>query len=187
MAAEKKNKEDTLKKFIALVALLIALAPPMARAQAVGFNIKDLSIGGGSMLGEENLTFSWDGAFAAVHWHGVTFASENGTTGLGVELHPAAVVSIFENGVNAQLVDTVDYRLWSLNRLKVSALQIPGDIWESMYLGSDLLVAEGGSLDYTGDFTARFVYGIREGPIQLEIYMFEKYRPISFAFFYRFQ
>jgi hypothetical protein len=59
-----------------------------------------------------------------------------------------------------------------------------------MYLGSDLLVYEAGSKDWTGDFSARFVYGVEEqagpGKIQFEIYMFEKYRPISFAVFYHF-
>jgi hypothetical protein len=77
-----------------------------------------------------------------------------------------------------------------MNRVKMSVTQLPGELWESMFIGTDLLVYEGGSLDHTGDFSARLVYGVHEkaGPgwIDLEIYMFEKYRPVSFAMFYRY-
>jgi hypothetical protein len=167
------------------IGLAFVLALMLAQPAQAQFVIEEVSVGGGSMFGDEAMTFSWDAAFFAVHWQGIT-VTDAARTGLGVEIHPATVVSSFEDGVNVQAIDTVDWRLWSLNRVKMSALQIPGEVWESMYLGGDLLLAEGGGFDFTGDFSARFVYGVREGPIQLELYMFEKYRPISFAMMYRF-
>ncbi len=172
-----KLAKEYLGGALALV-LALALAQP-AQAQ-ISFEPKDFSVGGGSMFGDEAVTFSWKAAFAAVHWHGLSVLN-SGTTGVGVEIHPATMLD------GPESIDTVDWRFWSLNRAKMSVLQIPGEIWESMYLGGDVLVAEGGAVDFTEGFSARLVYGIREGPIQVEIYMFERYRPISFSFMYRFQ
>jgi len=171
---------------LALAFALMLAQPAQAQTKILQFEPTDFSIGGGSMLGEEAMTFTWDSAFAAVHWHGVALFGDNASSGIGVEIHPASVVSSFENNVSVQSIDTVDWRFWSLNRIEMSALQLPGEIWETMYIGSDLLLAEGGGNDYSGDFSARFVYGVKDGPVQLEFYMFEKYRPISVAFFYRF-
>lgn len=171
------------------IAFAFLLSSSSIEAQIIKIDPGAIAIGGGSMLGEEDLTFSWEAAFAAIQWHGVAIASNNASTGIGVEIHPAAVFTYFENeddNLNVQAIENVDWRLWSLNRVKTSVFQIPGEIWEQMYVGTDLLVAEGGSTDFSGDFSARFVYGVADGPIEFEIYMFEKYRPISFAFFYRF-
>jgi hypothetical protein len=177
-----------MKRFVYLLAIL--LLPALVSAQVIRAEPTQISVGGGSMLAEENMTFSWEAAFGAIHWHGVELFGRNGTTGVGVEIHPAAVLSFSEGNIRLSQMDQVDWRLWSLNRVKVSALQLPGEIWEKMYLGSDFLIYEGGSTDYTGDFTARFVFGVKEkaGPgwLDFEFYMFEKYRPISFAVFYRY-
>lgn len=177
-----------MKRFF--MSLVFLLFPMLAFPQVIRVEPTQISVGGGAMIGDNGIIASWDSAFAAIHWHGVEMFAANVTSGVGIEIHPAAVVSGWEEGVFVQAIDQVDWRIWSLNRVKVSALQIPGSIWESMFIGTDLLIQEGGSKDHTGAFTARLAFGVKEkaGPgwIDLEIYMFEKYRPVSFALFYRY-
>jgi hypothetical protein len=177
-----------MKRFFMFVAFL--LSPVLTFPQVIHIEPTQISIGGGAMIGDNGIIASWDSAFATVQWHGVSMFADNVTTGIGVEIHPAAVWSETQDGFRLQYVEDVDWRLWSMNRVKMSALQIPGGVWESMFIGTDLLIQEGGSTDFTGDFHARLVYGVKEkaGPgwVELEIYMFEKYRPVSFAVLYRY-
>jgi len=175
-----------------LVAVLVCLLlPVMASAQTIRVEPTQISLGGGAMIGENGIIASWDSAFAAIQWHGVQIYDDNIMTGAGIEIHPAAVFSYKDGNILVQDISQVDFRVWSLNRVKMSAMQLPGEVWESMFIGTDLLVYEGGSKDFTGDFSARLVFGAKEkaGPgwIDLEIYMFEKYRPVSFAVFYRYE
>ena len=174
------------RAFVFVAALLLATS---LSAQAIRVEPTQISLGGGAMVGDYGIIASWDSVFGAVHWHGVQMFDDGVTTGVGLEIHPAAVLKMWEDNVFVQAIDQVDFRIWSLNRVKMSVLQLPGPIWDSMYIGTDLLVYEGGSMDLTGDFSARLVYGVKEeaGPgwIDLEIYMFERYRPVSFAVFYR--
>ena len=177
-------------KRIAFVLALFLSTTSLLSAQVIRVEPSQISLGGGGMIGAGGMISSWDAVFAAVQWHGVQLFADNMTTGVGIEIHPAAVFSYKEGQTLTQFVDVVDWRLWSLNRMKMSALQLPGEVWESIYIGSDLLIEEGGSTDFTGGFTARMVFGVQEeaGPgwIDLEIYMFEKYRPVSFSVFYRY-
>lgn len=142
---------------LALIFALMLAQPAQAQTKILELKPSDFAVGGGSMFGEESTTFSLDAAFAAVHWNGIALFGE-ASTGVGIEIHPATIIS---DGNMVQFLDNVDWRLWSLNRIEMSALQLPGEIWELMYLGSDLLVAEGGGNDYTGGFDARFVYGLK--------------------------
>ena len=178
-----------MKKLVLVLSFLMLAS--FANAQKISFDPENGAIGAGVMLtGEEKTTFTWDSSFVAIKWHTVGFANRRVSTGIGVEFHPGAMLSFTEGKVTVNQIDSVNARVWSLNRANTSLLQIPGDVWESMYLGSDLLIYEAGSKDWTGDFSARLVYGVEEqagpGRIQFEIYMFEKYRPISFAIFYHF-
>ena len=182
-----------MKRFVYLFVFLLLTAMGLSQQKehkVLSAEPTQISIGAGSMLGEESMTFSWVGFFGAVHWHGIRIMDDTATSGVGLEIHPSAVFSYSDSDASIQKFEAVDWRVWSLNRLKMSTFQIPGEIWEKIYIGSDLLIAEGGSTDFTGDFTARFVFGSREkaGPgwLDFEIYMFEKYRPISFAFLYRY-
>ena len=172
------------------VFLAVLFLSPSLSAQVIRVEPTQISVGGGAMIGDDFIITSWDSAFASIQWHGVSMFDADLTSGVGLEIHPAAVLSFQEDGIRMQAIDQVDFRVWSLNRLKMSALQLPGPIWDSMFIGTDLLVYEGGSTDHTGDFTARLVYGVREkaGPgwIELELYMFEKYRPVSFALLYKY-
>lgn len=180
-----------MKRLVYLLALLLIPVTSFSKEKMKILQAEptQISIGGGSMFGDEGMTFSWDGVFGAIHWHGVKIADGNMTSGVGIEIHPATVLSFSDGNIHIQQMGDVDLRVWQLNRLKMSVFQIPGEIWDEMYIGTDLLILEGGE-DYTGDFTARLVYGVQEkaGPgwIDLEIYMFEKYRPISFAILYRY-
>lgn len=172
------------------ILLALLLAPALVSAQSIRVEPSQVSLGLGSVFADESMTFSWEAFFGAIHWHGVEIMNRQITSGVGLEIHPAAVFSSSKDNISIQQFEAVDFRVWSINRLDMSALQIPGDIWEKLYVGSDFLIAEGGSTDFTGDFSARFVFGAQEkaGPgwIDLEIYMFEKYRPISFAILYRY-
>ena len=174
----------------AVLCLAFVLFPALAFSQGFEFEVGEVSLGGGAMIGDNGIVASWDSAFAAIQWRGVKLADEAFVTGVGIEFHPAAVLKFTEGNVRITQIDSVDFRIWSLNRLKMSTLQIPGEVWDMMFIGTDLLLHEEGSTDYTGDFTARLVYGVQEkaGPgfIDLEIYMFEKYRPVSFSVFYRY-
>lgn len=171
-----------MKRLSILLALVFAASIAQAQTKILQLEPMNFAVGGGSMFGEESDLFSFDSAFASVQWNGIALFGPIASTGIGVELHPASILS---DGDSVQSIGNADWRFWSLNRLEMSALQLPGEFWDDMYLGGDLLLAEGGT-DYSGDFSARFVYGLREGPVQFEVYMFEKYRPISFAFMYRF-
>jgi len=184
-ALEKLLKEKWGVGLALALAFILSAQPAQAEdVKILELKASDFSVGGGSMFGEESMTFDLDSAFAAVHWHGVALFGPAGSTGVGVELHPASFVDDGNGGT--QSVGNADWRFWSLNRLNMKTLQLPGEVWEMIYIGSDLLLAEGGGNDYTGDFDARFVFGLNEGPVQIEFYMFEKYRPISFALMYRF-
>lgn len=174
-----------------LIAIMLCLMlPVMVSAQTIRVEPSEISIGGGAMIGENGIIASWDSAFAAIQWRGIQMFADNFVSGVGLEVHPAAVFSVKDGNVLVQAFDQVDFRVWSLNRVKMSATQLPGSVWESMFIGTDLLLYEGGSTDFTGDFDMRLVYGVQEqaGPgfIDLEIYMFERYRPVSFAVFYRY-
>lgn len=177
-----------MKRLIAV--LICLLLPVMASAQTIRVEPSEISLGGGAMIGENGIIASWDSAFAAIQWRGVQMFADNFVSGVALEVHPAAVLSFKEGNALVQYIEQVDFRVWSMNRVTMSALPLPGEIWESMFIGTDLLVYEGGSKDHTGDFSARLVFGVQEkaGPgfIDLEIYMFEKYRPVSFAMFYRY-
>jgi hypothetical protein len=173
-----------------LLILALALAlPALAGAQKIRAVPYQIAVGGGAIIGDNGIIASWDSAFATVQWHGIQLFEDNVSTGLGIELHPASVISVTEDKVRISSIDAVDARVWSMNRVKMSVTQLPGSIWDLMYAGTDLLIYEIGSKDYTGDFDARLVYGVKDkvgpGEVVLEIYMFEKYRPVSFAALYR--
>ena len=123
-----------------------------------------------------------------------SFIKEGTSTGITFEGHPGKVFTKAIEGGYEQLLENVDWRLWSTTRIPISAMPIralqSGSV-SRMFAGTDLLIAEGGPEDFTGDFDARFVFGgelgiLGPGNTVFEIYMFQQDVPIAFALFYGF-
>jgi hypothetical protein len=159
---------------------------------AITFQYTALAGGIGSFFYEESVTFDTKAMFVPIQFHGVglPFIKSGTSTGLGVEVHPGSV-SFDENGfIN---VRQVDYRLWSITRMPVSAIpwsKLRSGTPSRTFVGTDILLDEGGE-DYTEAFEARFVIGgdlgvIGPGNLVLEVYSFQRDIPIAFAVFYGF-
>lgn len=164
----------------------------------VEFNLGRIALGVGSFFDTEAITFSTDALYFSVQWHGFEFPilKEGTSTGIMIEGHVAKLFTEdFEDGdVRFQYLEHLDYRIWSCNRVPINAIPIEklqsGSI-SRMYAGTDLLIAEGGPDDFTGDFDARFVFGgdlgvIGPGNLVVEIYSFQQDIPIAFGIFYGF-
>lgn len=167
------------------------------------------AVGVGSFFDQESVTFSTDALYMAIQWHGVglPFVEDGTSTGLMLEggwslgtatraLNPSTIITEnFEaSDFRLQHTENVDYRIWSMSRVPVSVIPIgalqngtPG----RMYTGVDVLLAEGGPVDRTNGFDARFVIGgdlgiIGVGNLVFEIYSLQQDVPIAFAVFYGF-
>ncbi len=169
-----------------------------AEDEKVRFQFTTAAIGFGSFFDQEAVTFSSEALYVAVQWHGIGLPviKEGASTGLLFEGHAAQILGQeeFGNSMRVQSLSSVDYRLWSMSRIPISA--IPLNILQSgsvsrMYSGTDILLAEGGSGDYTDDFDVRLVFGgdmgvLGPGNLAFEIYSFQDDQSIAFAFFYGF-
>ena len=132
----------------------------------------------------------------SVQWHGIElpFLEDGTSTGLSFEGHPAKLIEKVIEGGRFLAIEDVDYRIWSTTRVPVSAIPIkalqdgtPG----RMFTGVDVLLVEGGPLDWTEDFDARLVIGgdlgvLGPGNLVFELYMLQKDVPIAFSIFYGF-
>jgi hypothetical protein len=193
-----------------IAAIILTLFPALAWSQGYATRAPDvepgkielqplsIALGCGSFFDRANVTFSSKAMYGALQWHGVGFpALADGTsTGLAIEGHPATLFSEdFEAGeIRVQALEAVDYRVWSTTRIPISAIPIArlqSGVVANMFSGVDALLAEGGPDDFTGDFDARLVVGgdfggLGPGRVVLEIYMFQRNVPVSFALFYGF-
>ena len=161
----------------------------------VRLQIKQWAVGFGSFFDQEAVTFSTKALYGAVQLHGIGFPAlkEGTSTGIVIEGHPARLFAeTSEGGVRLQALDNVDFRLWSINRVPMSA--IPLKIFQSgtmsrIFSGGDILLYEQGPEDWTGEHDTRMVLGgdlgvLGPGNVVVEIYMFQKDIPIAFAVFY---
>ncbi len=162
----------------------------------IELQLERIALGFGSFFDNENVTFSTDALYLSVQLHGIAlpFIKEGTSTGITFEGHPGKVFTKAIEGGYEQLLENVDWRLWSTTRIPISAMPIralqSGSL-SRMFAGTDLLIAEGGPEDFTGDFDARFVFGgdlglLGPGNTVFEIYMFQQDVPIAFAIFYGF-
>jgi len=198
----REDKQDTEK---------VAATQP-AEEEKIRFQFTTVAIGFGSFFDNERVTFSTDALYGALQWHGIglPIIKEGTSTGILLEGHVAQILGQEEFGYSMRVQDlsTVDYRIWSMTRVPISA--IPLNIFQSgsvsrMYTGVDVLLTEGGtgrSLpedrpedmivdDWTGDYDKRFVLGgdlgvLGPGNVAFEIYSFQQDQPIAFAIFYGF-
>lgn len=159
--------------------------------------IEKFAIGGGSFFDQESVTFSKEALYVSLQWHGVQlpFIREGTSTGIAFEGHPA---SLFEQELSEKVriraLDHVNWRIWSITRVPLSA--VPVRAFQSgtlgrMFVGTNVLVAEGGPRDFTDGFDTTLVIGGdlgRAGPgnIVLEIITLQDDVPISFLFVYGF-
>ena len=164
------------------------------KASAVRLQLTAWGIGFGSFFDEESITFSAKALYGTVQLHGVGFpALQEGTsTGIAIEGHPARLFSQAGGDFKLQVLENVDFRVWSINRVPVSA--IPINIFQSgtlsrVFSGVDVLLYEQGPGDWTGEHDVRLVLGgdlgvLGPGNIVAEIYMFQQGIPIAFAISY---
>lgn len=213
----KGHEKRKASRGLALLALFFLL-PTLASAQgydrnrgrtgALGAEEEDKPIirlqitrwafGVGSFFDQEAVTFSTEALYGAVQLHAIGFPGlkEGTSTGIVIEAHPGRLISkTIDDGLRIQsIVDDVDYRVWSVNRVPISAIPIDAlqsGILSRTFVGTDLLLYEGGPRDYTGDFEARFVIGgdlgvLGPGNVIVEIYMLQQDVPIAFSIFYGF-
>lgn len=178
-----------------MVILFLLISIPMS-AQTIKFQGTEFSIGFGSFFDRASVTFSKKAMYGVLQWHGVGFPAlkEGTSTGIAIEGHPSTLLSKTTDGVRLQSLEAVDYRVWSISRVPISALPIArlqSGALSHMFSGVDALLAEGGPDDFTGDFDVRIVMGghfgkIGPGKITVELYMFQDNVPVSFVISYGF-
>ena len=185
-------------------------AQPPEEEEKITFQFSTIAIGFGSFFDNEGVTFSTAALYGALQWHGIglPIIKEGSSTGIMLEGHVAQILGQEEFGYSMRVQDltTVDYRIWSITRVPISAIPLnmlqAGSV-SRMYTGVDVLLTEGGSgrplpedrpdvfSDWTGDFDQRFVIGgdlgiLGPGNLAFEIYSFQDDLPFAFAFFYGF-
>lgn len=174
---------------------------PQAAAKAeedenLRFQFNTIAFGFGSFFDQESVTFSTDALYGAVQWHGVGLpvVKEGTSTGIMLEGHVGKIFGQeeFVYSMRVQGLMTVDYRIWSITRVPISAIPLAalqaGSV-SRMYSGTDILLAEGGTGNYTDNFDVRLVFGgdlgvLGPGNMAFEIYSFQENLPIAFALFY---
>ncbi len=164
------------------------------KTSAVRLQLTTWGVGFGSFFDQESVTFSAKALYGAVQLHGVGFPAlaEGTSTGVSIEGHPAKLFSQAGGDFRLQVLENVDFRVWSINRVPVSA--IPINIFQSgtlsrVFSGIDVLLYEQGPEDWTGEHDTRMVIGgdlgvLGPGNVVVEIYMFQRDVPIAFAIFY---
>lgn len=167
---------------------------PDAKAQ---FQVDAFSFGAGTFFGDTGISFSAESLFVELQFHGVAlpFIKTGTSTGIALEGHLAKMFgrNTWKNLQTLQFSE-MSWRIWSITRVPLSAVPVKSlqsGTPSRVFAGTDLLVAEGGPVDYTGGFDARFVLGgdlgvIGPGNLVLEVYMFEQNKPVYFAMIYGF-
>jgi hypothetical protein len=141
------------------------------------------------------VTFSTDALYVPIQFHGVglPFIKEGTSTGIAVEIHPSKLLSFEDGGVRVQQIGQLDYRLWSITRVPISAIpwgRLQSGSVARMFSGVDMLIDEGGK-DFTEGFDVRMVIGgdlgvLGPGNLVVEIYSFQQDVPIAFSLLYGF-
>ena len=140
--------------------------------------LERIAVGFGAFLNQTSL--STDMLFGAIQLHGIglPFIREGTSTGIALEGHITKIFTEQIDGVTVQSFETMDWRVWSITRVPVSA--IPVKALQSgtparMFLIADVLIAEGGPVDWTDGFEFRGGFGgdlgiIGPGNLVIEVY-----------------
>lgn len=163
----------------------------------IQFQVDAFSFGAGTFFSDTGIVFSSESLFVELQFHGLAlpFIKQGTSTGIALEGHLAKMFgrSVWDNHQTLQFSE-MSWRIWSITRIPLSAVPIKSlqsGTPSRVFAGTDLLIAEGGPSDYTGGFDARFVMGgdlgvIGPGNLVLEVYTFEKNKPVYFALIYGF-
>lgn len=156
----------------------------------IDLQIERIAVGVGTIIPDAG--FSFDAVYVPVQMHGIglPFIRQGTSTGITVEFHPASVH--FANG--RPVIEQIDYRIWSTTRVPISAIPIraleSGSVTR-MFIGTDLLLDEGGPDDFTGGFDQRMAIGgdlgiIGPGNLVIEAYLFQNNIPFAVNALYGF-
>lgn len=160
----------------------------------IDLQLERISIGIGAFLNQPSL--SGDMLFGSIQLHGIglPFIREGTSTGIALEGHITKIFTENIEGVTVQSFETMDWRVWSITRVPMSAIPIkalksgtPG----RMFLIADVLLAEGGPVDWTDGFEARVGFGgdlgiLGPGNLVIEVYMFQQGIPFAVELGYGF-
>lgn len=160
----------------------------------IQIQVERIALGIGAFFNQPNL--STDALFASVQLHGVglPFIREGTSTGIVVEGHVTKIFTETVGDAVLQSFETMDWRLWSMTRVPVSAIPIralQSGTPSRMFVGTDILLTEGGIFDWTDEFDARFVVGgdlgvLGPGNLVVEVYMFQQNIPVAVMGIYGF-
>lgn len=160
----------------------------------IDLQLERITVGIGAFLNQPSL--SGDMLFGSIQLHGLglPFIREGTSTGIALEGHITKIFSETIGDFTVQSFETMDWRVWSITRLPMSA--IPIGAFKSgtparMFLIADVLVAEGGPVDWTNGFDARIGFGgdlgiLGPGNLVIEVYMFQQDIPIAVGLAYGF-
>ena len=156
--------------------------------------LERITIGIGAFLNQPSL--SGDMLFGSIQLHGVglPFIREGTSTGIAFEGHITKIFTENIDGLIVQSFETMDWRVWSITRVPMAAIPIralKSGTPARMFLIADVLLAEGGPVDWTDGFDARIGFGgdlgiLGPGNLVIEVYMFQRDIPIAVGFSYGF-
>jgi len=148
----------------------------------------------GAFLNQPN--FSTNMLFGSIQLHGVglPFIREGASTGVAFEGHITKIFTENIGNVTIQSFETVDWRVWSITRIPLGVIPIKAlksGTPARMFLIADVLVAEGGPVDWTDEFSVRAGFGgdlgvIGPGNLVIEVYTFQRGIPIAVTLGYGF-
>lgn len=160
----------------------------------IQIQVERITIGIGAFLNQPSL--SGDMLFGSIQLHGVglPFIREGTSTGIAFEGHITKIFTENIEGVIVQSFETMDWRIWSITRVPMAAIPIRAlktGTPARMFLIADVLLAEGGPVDWTDGFDARIGFGgdlgiLGPGNLIIEVYMFQRDIPIAVGFSYGF-
>jgi len=160
----------------------------------IQLQVERITLGIGAFLNQPSL--SGDMLFGSVQFHGVglPFIREGTSTGIAFEGHVTKLFTENIGDVTIQSFETMDWRLWSITRVPISAIPVralQSGTPARMFLIADVLLAEGGPVDWTNGFDARIGFGgdlgvLGPGNLVIEVYMFQQDIPVAVNFGYGF-
>ena len=122
------------------------------------------------------------------------FIREGTSTGIAIEGHITKIFTENIDGVNVYSFETMDWRVWSITRIPLGAIPIralKSGTPARMFLIADVLLAEGGPVDWTDGFNVRAGFGgdlgvVGPGNLVFEVYTFQPDIPVAVTLGYGF-
>lgn len=160
----------------------------------IDLQIERISLGIGAFLNQPSL--SGDMLFGSIQLHGIglPFIRAGTSTGIAFEGHITKIFTENIDNVTVQSFETMDWRIWSITRVPIGAIPIralKSGTPARMFFIADVLLAEGGPVDWTDGFEVRAGFGgdlgiLGPGNLVIEVYVFQKDIPVAVNFGYGF-